>query len=250
MGRLFKNELLKIRYNKIIWLFWGVSAAFVALLGLLNSEKDLAMNVYGYTSSFAYMRMAGTFVVMFLSPIAGAVFTQEMQQGTMHNTLSCGVSRLQYFAVKAVCVFVLDLVIFLFCLGEYVCLRTAVKGWLPKDYPYSYPDYGMVNLAYHGGTCLLLCVYIAFFILVAVSVKRPAAVYLSGAVATMAELTVMGNIGAGYKGVMPVVVDMYDMVLDRMVLTPEFAGLFVQAAVMGIVFLGASVVIFLRRDMN
>lgn len=89
MGELFKNELLKIRYNKTIWLFWGVSAAFVALFGMLNSEKDLVMNLYGYTSSFAYMRIAGTFVVMFLAPVAGTVFTQELWQGTMQNTLSC-----------------------------------------------------------------------------------------------------------------------------------------------------------------
>lgn len=249
MGRLFRNELLKIRYNKTIWLFWGVSAAFVAQLGMLNSERDLAMNLCGYTSALAYMRIAGTFVVMFLAPVAGVVFTQELQSGTMHNTLSCGVSRLQYFAVKTVCVYVADLVIFLFCLGEYVCIRTVAAGWKPRDYSYTYPDFGLVNLAYHGGTCLLLCVYIALFILVAVSVKKPALVYLSGAVATMGEFTVMNYI-RGYRGVMPVVIDMYDMAIDRTVLTPEFAGLFAQGAVMGIVFLAAAVLVFLRRDID
>lgn len=248
MFRLFKNELLKIRYNKTIWLFWGISVVFVALLGLLNTEKDLAMNLYGCTSSLAYMRTAGTFVVMFLAPVAGAVFTQELQQRTMHNTLSCGISRLQYFAVKAACVYAVDLLIFLFCIGEYVCLRTAVRGWRSGS-PYSYPDFGLVNLAYHSGTGLLLCAYIAFFILVAVSVKKPAVVYLSGAVATMTEFTVM-NYLAGYKGVMPVMIYMYDMAVDRKVLTPEFAGLFSQCIMMGAVFLGLAVCIFLRRDMD
>lgn len=249
MRKLFRNEMLKICYNKTIWLFWGISAVFVALLGMLNSEKDLAMNLYGYTSSLAYMRIAGTFVVMFLAPVAGAVFTKELQSGTMHNTLSCGVGRLRYFAVKAVCVYVMDLLIFLFCLGEYVCCRTIAAGWLPESHSYLYPDIGMVNLAYHGGTCLLLCAYVALFILVAVSVKKPAVVYLSGALATMAEFMVMNYI-RGYRGVIPVTVDMYDMAVDRTVLTPEFAGLFIQGAVMGIVFLAAAVLVFLRRDID
>lgn len=249
MRRLFKNELIKIYHNKIIWLFWGISAVFVALLGMLNSERDLAMNLCGYTASLAYMRIAGTFVVMFLAPVAGAVFTRELQSGTMHNTLSCGVSRRRYFAVKAVCVYGMDLLIFLFCLGEYVCCRTIAAGWLPKTYSYSYPDMGLVKLVYTGGTCLLLCVYIAFFILVAVSVKRPALVYFSGAAATMCEFTVM-NYVQGYKGVMPTVIDMYEMAVDRKVLTPEFAGLFLQGALMGIVFLAGAVLIFLRRDID
>ncbi len=249
MGELFKNELLKIRYNKTIWLFWGVSAAFVALFGMLNSEKDLVMNLYGYTSSFAYLRIAGTFVVMFLAPVAGTVFTQELWQGTMQNTLSCGVGRLRYFAVKAVCVYVIDLLIFLFCLGEFICFRTAVRGWRPGTYSDAYPNFGLVNLAFHGGTCLLLCVYIALFILVAVSVKRPALVYFSGAVATMGEFMVM-NYGQGYQGVMPAVIRMYDMAVAGKVLTPEFAGLFVQGTAMGIVFLGAAVFVFLRRDID
>lgn len=249
MRELFKNELLKIRYNKTIWLFWGVSAVLVALMGMLNSERDLALNLYGFTSSLAYMRIAGTFVVMLLAPVAGAVFTQELQQGTMHNTLSCGVGRLRYFVVKAVCVYALDLLIFLFCLGEYVCFRTAARGWLPGTYSYTYPNIGLVNLAYHGGTCLLLCAYIALFILAAVSAKKPALVYFSGAVATMGEFMVM-NYAQGYKGVMPAVISMYDMAVDRRVLTPEFAGLLVQGAAMGIVFLGAAVFVFLRRDID
>lgn len=249
MGRLFRNELLKIRYNKTIWLFWGMSVAFVALLGMLNSERDLAMNMCGSTASLAYMRIAGTFVVMLLAPVAGAVFTKELQGGTMHNTLSCGVSRLQYFIVKAICVYVADLVIFLFCLGEYVCCRTLAAGWMPRGYSSGYPDLGLANLAYQGGTCLLLCVYIAFFILVAVSVKKPALVYFSGAVAILCEFAVMNFIG-GYTGAMPAVISMYDMAVDRTVLTPEFAGLFAQGAVMGIVFLAAAVLVFLRRDID
>ncbi len=249
MGRLFKNELLKICHNKIIWLFWGISAAFVALLGMLNSEKDLAMNLYGYTSSLAYMRIAGTFVVMFLAPIAGAVFTTELQSGTMHNTLSCGVSRRRYFAVKAVCVYVTDLLIFLFCLGEFVCCRTIAAGWRPGTGSYAYPELGLAKLVYTGGTCLLLCSYIAFFILIAVSVKRPAVVYLSGAVATMGEFAVM-NYVRGYQGVMPAFIDMYEMAVDRKVLTPAFAGLLVQGTVMGIAFLVGAVLVFLRRDID
>lgn len=248
MGSLFRNEWLKLKYNKTIWLFWGMGIVLVALMGMLNAERDLEMNLYGYTASFAYMRMAGTFVVMLLAPVAGAVFTQEFKQGTMHNTLSCGVSRLQYFAVKAVCVFAADLAMFLLCLAEYVCVRTAVKGWVPGSQA-AYPDYGLASLAFQSGTILLLCAYIALFILVAVSVRKPAIVYLSGAAAVMGEIALM-NYAPGYRGVIPAVIHMYDMAAEGRVLTPEFAGLFFQGAVMGIAFLALAVLIFLKRDIN
>ena len=31
MGRLFKNELMKLKYSRTLWLFWGVVLGLVLL---------------------------------------------------------------------------------------------------------------------------------------------------------------------------------------------------------------------------
>ena len=49
MGRLFQNELLKMKYNKALWAFFGVIAAFAAIFGFAPGKTD-SMNLaeYGY----------------------------------------------------------------------------------------------------------------------------------------------------------------------------------------------------------
>ena len=87
MGRLFKNELMKLKYSRTLWLFWGVVLGLVLLFSVAPGIY-FELESYGYTTAFVYMRNCGTFVLMFLAPIAGSMFTLEFYQGTMQNTLS------------------------------------------------------------------------------------------------------------------------------------------------------------------
>lgn len=252
MGRLFKNELLKMKYNKAIWALCGVIAAFVAIFGLAPETSGiLELAACGYTASFAYMRDAGTAILLFLSPFAGLLFTQERYQGTMHNTLSCGVSRKQYFTVKLVCYLAVGVIIYLVSIIEFVCCVSLRSGFVPDTgYPfYPYPDYGAAMLAYHFGVIILLCTYMAFSTFIAVCVKKAAVVYILGALILMGE-SVLSNILPFYRGVLPVILDMHDMVLKRRILTAEFAGLFGQCLFMCIFFLGLAYLIFLKRDID
>lgn len=246
MGRLFKNELMKLKYSRTLWLFWGVVLGLVLLFSVVPGIY-FELESYGYTTAFVYMRNCGTFVLMFLAPIAGSMFTLEFYQGTMQNTLSCWVSRPQYFAVKVLCLFVTGILVYLSALVVFVGIRSLRLGFRPEGMVY--PDYGLSSLAFHGGTCLLLCTYMALYILISLLVKRPGVVYLSGAIATVVETSLMNTV-PGYSGVIPTVVRMYEMAEERRVLTGEFAGLFVQSSVMCAAFLLLSYLIFLRKDIN
>lgn len=252
MGRLFQNELLKMKYNKALWAFFGVIAAFAAIFGFAPGKTD-SMNLaeYGYMASFSYMRNAGTAILLFLSPIAGLLFTQERHQGTMHNTLSCGVSRRQYFIVKLVCYLAIGVIIYLFSIIEFVCCISLRSGFMPDSgYPfYPYPAYGTAMLAYHFGVIIVMCTYMTFFIFIAVCVKKAAVVYILGALTLMGE-NILTNVLPFYRGVLPVIMDMYDMVIQRRILTVEFAGLFGQCLFMCFFFLGLAYLVFLRRDID
>lgn len=252
MGRLFKNELLKMRYNKTLWAFFGVIVAFVAIFGLAPGETGWTeLAAYGYTASFVYMRDAGTFIFLFLSPIAGSLFTQELSQGTMHNTLSCGVSRGQYFTVKLFCYLASGIIIYLFSIIEFVCCVSVRSGFWPgKDFSfYPYPSYGLALLAYHFGAAILLCTYMAFFTLVAICVKKAAIVYILGALTFLGEGTLM-DVLPSYRGVMLTIMEMYDMAVKQRILTAEFAGLFGQCLLMCIFFLVLAYLVFLKRDID
>lgn len=241
-----------MKYNKMLWAFCGLIAAFAAIFGLAPGTTGIVeLATCGYTASFAYMRNAGTGILLFLSPFAGLLFTQERYQGTMHNTLSCGVSRKQYFVVKLVCYLAVGVIIYLVSIIEFVCCVSLRFGFVP-DTGYSfypYPDYGAAMLAYHFGVIILLCTYMAFSTFVAVCVKKAAVVYILGALTLMGE-NILSNVLPSYRGVLPVIVDMYDMVLKRRILTAEFAGLFGQCLFMCIFFLGLAYLVFLRMDIN
>lgn len=248
MGRLFKNELLKLRYSKSIWLFLGAIIGMVILVACSPLSLTSVMGAYGYTVSFTYMVNCGTLATLFLAPIAGVLFTQEFSQGTIHNTLSCGVSRGQYFLVKTICFFAMGLLSYIISL----ILMVGITSLRFTFYRYSYiiPHYILVNLVYHSCTCLLLCTYMAFYILIAVSFRKAAIiVYLAGAFAVVGEFTLM-DLFPNYQGILPTVLAMYNMFEQKKVLTLEFIQLFIPAAIMFIVFIVLAYLIFQKRDVN
>lgn len=250
MGRLFKNELLKLKYSRTIWISMGAIAGMVILLACMPASlmgSDI-MQVYGYTVAFTYMRNAGTFSIVVLAPIAAELFTKEFNQRTIHNILSCGVSRRKYFVVKMVCFFMMGLLSFLMALALLVIITTVRYRFFRLSYKIL--NYVLVNLVYHSCAFFVICTYMAFYIFVAVAFRKNAViVYLSGVIAVMGEFTLMDLI-PNYKGILPVVLDMYELLEKRRVLTPEFIKLMISPAAMFVIFMLLAYALFLKRDVN
>lgn len=247
MGRLFKNELLKMRYFRMLWIVLAGILAFVVLTGCAPAGT-VGWGEYGSIASFGYMRSCGTAVMMFLSPIVGIFFTQELKQGTMHNTLSCGVSRRQYFWVKTVCIMAVCLLDYLVSVVIFTGLRTVISGFYPPSG--SYPHCGFaVLLAYQLGVCILQFTYITLFMVISILTKKPAIVNLAGIVIWFCEGLSIDAVPA-FRHPISVIITMYDLWEDGKVLTLEFVRQFDHCIIMGIVFLALAYLIFQRRDIN
>lgn len=246
MSRLFKNELLKMRYSRMLWVVLAGTLAFVVLSGCAPAGT-VGWGEHGMTASFGYMRACGTAVMMFLSPIVGIFFTQELQRGTMHNTLSCGVSRRQYFFVKTICIMVVCLLDYLASVVIFTCLRTVISGFTPSG---SYPYCGFaVLLVYQLGVCILQFANITLYMVVSVLTKKPAIVNLAGIVIWFCEGISIDAVPA-FRHPMSVMIAMYDLWEDGKTLTLEFVRLFDHCLIMGIVFLALAYLIFQRKDIN
>lgn len=186
--------------------------------------------------------------MMFLSPIVGFFFTQEFQQRTMHNTLSCGVGRGQYFAVKAICVVVSGLAVYLVSVLEYTLLRVLKDGFWPASG--EIPDCGFVTvLLFQLGCCVQQVTYISFFLLIAVLAKRTAIVNLAGIVIWFAE-TVLVLSASWYRGPIAAILSSYDLWMEGKVVTGEFLEQYVQCIIMSAVFFTVSYLIFRKRDIH
>ncbi len=130
MGRLFINEWIKVKYSKMLWILYGIILVYVILMGGMPTGT-MGWGEYGATAPYGYLRNCGTLVMMFLSPMVGIFFTQEFAQGTMHNTLSCGVSRRDYFMVKLVCVLISGYLVYFCSLLVFTGIRCLVAGYRP-----------------------------------------------------------------------------------------------------------------------
>ena len=239
MGRLFKNELLKMRYSRMLWIVFAGTLAFVVLTGCAPADT-LGWGDHGVMAPFGYMRDCGTAVMMLLSPVVGIFFT-------MHNTLSCGVSRKQYFFVKAACIMAVCLLNYVVSVLLFACLRTIVSGFYP---PGSYPDSRFsILMVYQLGCCILQFTYITFFMVISVLTNKPAVVNLAGIVIWFCE-GVFVNAVPAFRHPMSVMINMYDLWEEEKVLTLAFIRQFDQCFIMGIVFLALGCLIFLRRDIN
>ena len=233
MGRLFKIELLKMRYSRMLWVILGGSVALVILTGCFP-EGTLGWGDYGVMAPFGYLRACGTMVMMLFAPVAGCFFTRELKQGTMLNALSCGVDRRQYFWVKAVCIIGVCLLDYLVCIAIFFCLRVVVSGFYPSG---GYPDCSPgVFVVYQLGCFIFLFTYITLFLFISVSMKKPAAVNLSSIVIWFIEGVFINSV-RGLRHPMAVLLSMYDMWEEGKVLTPEFVRQFDHCVILGIVFL-------------
>lgn len=247
MKRLFVNEWIKIKYSRLLWLLYGGILVFVLLFGASPSGTMRPLD-NGFPASFGYMSMCATTIMIFLSPMVGIFFTQELQQGTMHNTLSCGVDRGRYFVVKTICAVASGMGIYLLSVLEYTFLRIILSG--VRTASVQVPDCGLATvLLFQLGCCVQQFTFITFFLLISVLSRKTAIVNLAGIVACFAEAMLSMSV-PWYRGPLASALASYDLWLEGKVLTMEFLRQYGQCAVMSITFLALAYLIFRRRDIN
>lgn len=248
MKRLFINEWMKIRYSKLLWiLFAGILALTLVFAVCLGGAPGTGYYV-GITASFEYMTFGATMIMMLLAPVVAIFFTQELQEGTMHNTLSCGVSRRQYFAAKTICITVSGLAIYLMSVLLYTCTRTLMAGFAPASL--TYPDCNAaVTAIFQLGCCLQVFTYLTCFLLISVLFKRTAFVNLTGIVIWYGDATLSVSFPF-WRGPMASSSVSYDLWEEGKVLTTEFLKQYSQCIIMSIVFLALSYFVFMKRDIN
>lgn len=246
MRQLFKNELLKMRYSRPLWIVLGGGIALVILMGCFPAGT-LGWGECGIMAPFGYLRVCGTMVMMLFAPVVGCFFTQELKQGTMHNTLSCGVSRGQYFWVKTVCIMAVCLLNYLVSVILFFGLRTVISGFYPSD---GYPDCSFaVLMVYQLGCCIFQVTYITLFMVISVSTKKPAVVNLASIVIWCCEGFFISS-SRVFRHPMAVMLTMYEMWEEGRVLTYDFIKQFDHCLILEIVFLALAYLLFLKKDIN
>lgn len=248
MKRLIQNELLRIKYSRRIFIFLVFSLLFVIMDGSFPVQYRYRMTEYGYMAAIWYLRMTATVVFAFMAPVAAELVTREFRDGTIHNALSCGISRKKYFCVKTSCYFCICTVHLLGSLIVYFILRCIIAGYNPMHF--SYPDYGLVNLVYLLGEFIILFAYASLYLLFSFIFRQPAVTYLSGLVVITLEATIINGNTSWYGGPLITEIFMYELLEQEKVLTWEFASHLLPCLGLCILFVGLAYKIFLKKDIN
>ena len=249
MGKLIHNELLKLKYSGSVKIVWGYFLFAVILAGFMPVEEELLdiMGV-GYGVSFVLIPFNGAMIFGVLAAMTAGMITQEFSQGTIHNALSCGVSRRQYFAAKIMSLFGMALVTYPVSLIAAVALRSVVFGFNPQAL--TYPDYLQVNLVYHFSMMTLILIYVSIYILLAYIFKHPAHAFMAGIAELILELilikdnTSLGGPLQAMRVISNSLVEGYD------ILQLGIMRLLLPGIAMGILSLVLAYMIFMKKDVD
>lgn len=249
MGKLIHNELLKLKYSGSVKIVWGYFLFAVILTGFMPVEEELPdiMGV-GYGVSFVLIPFNGAMIFGVLAAMTAGMITQEFSQGTIHNALSCGVSRRQYFAAKATGLFGMALVMYPVSLVAAVALRSVVFGFNPQSLTYS--DYLKVNLVYHFSMMALILIYVSIYILLAYIFKRPAYAFMAGIAELMLELILIKD-NTSLGGPLQAMRVMFNSLAEgHDILQIGIMRLFLPGIAMGILSLVLAYLIFMKKDVD
>ena len=249
MGKLIHNELLKLKYSGSVKIVWGYFLFAVILSGVMPVEEELPdiMGV-GYGVSFVLIPFNGAMIFGVLAAMTAGMITQEFSQGTIHNALSCGVSRHQYFAAKATGLFGMVLVTYPVSLIAAVALRSVVFGFNPQSLTYS--DYLKVNLVYHFSMMALILIYVSIYILLAYIFKRPAHAFMAGIAELMLELILIKD-KTSLGGPLQAMRVMFNSLAEgHDILQIGVMRLLLPGIAMGILSLVLAYLIFMKKDVD
>lgn len=204
---------------------------------------------YGVMASMRYLNEAGGLVAILMIGIAAGLITQEFNNRTIHNALSCGVSRRKYFFIKTCLYMASCFMIHLVTLLFFTVIRSAIFGFFPPYYRYR--NLIIVTIVVHLGDAAVLFAYMSVFLLFAILFRNPAAVIFSGVAYYYLESWVpMIDSISFYGAPFYAIAGISPLVISGRVLSAEFAALTLPCIVTGIVFLSLAYLIFMKKDIN
>lgn len=248
MGKLIHNELLKLKYSGSVKIVCGYFLFVVILAGFIPMDDLPDIMGVGYGVSFVVVPFSGVLIFGVFAAMTAGMITQEFSQGTIHNALSRGVSRRQYFAAKVASLFGVALVTYPVSLIAAVALRSMIFGFNPRSL--TYPDYLQVNLVYHFSIMAVILIYVSIYIFLAYIFKRPALTFTAGFAELVLELilikdnTSVGGPLQAMRVIFNSLVEGYD------ILRIGVMKLLLPGIGMGILSLVLAYLVFMKKDVN
>lgn len=250
MKRLLQNELLKLRYNRMSIVFAVLMVgcgAFTAVIPRFPGQ--ITTFDYGVMASMRYLNEAGGLSAVLMTGIAAGLIAQEFNNKTIHNALSCGVSRRKYFLTKTCLYMASCFLVHLVTLLLYTFIRGAVFGFFPPYYRYR--NLMIVTIVVHLGDAAVLFAYMSIFLLFAILFRNPAAVIFSGVAYYYLESWLPMIHGISFYGApFYAIAGISPLVISGRVLSAEYAVLTLPCIATGIVFLSLAYLIFMKKDIN
>ena len=250
MKRLLQNELLKLRYNRMSIVFAMLMIGFGAFSAVMpRFPGQITTWDYGVMASMRYLYYVGGLTAVLMTGISAGMIAQEFNNRTIHNALSCGVSRKKYFFTKTYLYMAFCFLTHLVTLLLFTVIKGAVFGFFP---PYSrYRNLMIVTIVVHLGEAAVLFAYMSVFLLLAILFHNPAVVIFSGVACYYLESWLPVIDGISFYGDPFYAIDGIDpLVMSGRVLSAKFAALTLPCIVTGIVFLSLAYLIFMKKDIN
>lgn len=253
MGRLIHNEWLKLRYNRVVLAFAGVGVVFSAFAAASVRLSELTVYDYAWLASTEFLKRVGSIVSVLMVGIAAGIFSMDFKQHTVHNALSCGVSRSEIFASKVCVYYSFGFIVQLVSLVFYTVLVGLLVGWASPYY--HYPNLVATMIVFHLGEAVIVFTYMSCFLFLGMIFRDPGGLMFMGFVAFYADMWV-SSLSKDSGGFMSSFSPMYLIQImryylrNKLVLSAEFVTLFIPCLAMGCLFLLMAYLIFQKRDID
>ena len=252
MNKMIRNEWLKLRYNRMVIIFalvmFGISVIFATVP--IHRWDRLVLWDYGIMAGIEFLCNAGGFIAVFMTAIAAGMFTQEYSIRTLHNAISCGVSRRKYILVKISVYIITCFLIQMVNLILYTVMKGIIFGWISPEYKYSYPHLELVAVVASLGGFAALFAWLSVFALLANLFRSPAAAMFAGVAFYYGENLLYNQNYPLYGDPLYSIIMIRHFLKSGHVLTPEFAALSLPCLVTGGICFSLTYLVFLKKDMN
>ncbi len=186
MKKYIHNEWLKLRYNRIIFVFAGIGLAFCIFAAAVVPLQELTVYDYAWMASTEFLKNVGVIVSFLMVGIAAGIFSMDFKQHTVQNALSCGVSRNEIFLSKICVYYSFGFLVHLISLLLYTVLVGLIVGWASPHF--LYPHLAATMLVFHLGEAVIVFFYMSCFLFLGMIFRNPGAHVFMGFVVFYADL--------------------------------------------------------------
>ena len=252
MGKYIRNEWLKLRYNRIVFAFAGIGVAFCIFAASISLLEERTVYSYAWLASAEFLRRIGDIVCFLMVGIAAGIFSVDFKQHTIYNALGCGVSRREIFFSKACVYYAFGFLVYLLSFLIYTVLVGVLVGWASPYY--HYPQLAAAMIVSHLGEAVIVFFYMSCFLFLGMIFRDPAALVFAGFAVSYADVWVASLAVNGtfrpYWSPMYLIGLIRYYLRSELILSAEFAALFVPFLLLGCLFLFAAYLMFQKRDMD